>query len=191
MTTRKGNISCDQCSRYQLDSVDDADNYQGLAFMELYRKCRSEFLVASDLALRAQLTEFRDHKLIRSKKGADGGEYLTIPLDKPTLSAFLENIQNKWTVMLWTMSYKCQAFTCNQYNQSIVAEIISEINEIPVKMMIRRLTQLSSLIRASLSRGCADNIRNTRYILLEHLYYQRRSPRTPNVCLYEWVLPKL
>ena len=75
--------------------MDDADNYQGLAFMELYRKCRSEFLVASDLALRAQLTEFRDHKLIRSKKGADGGEYLTIPLDKPTLSAFLENIQNK------------------------------------------------------------------------------------------------
>ena len=73
--------------------MDDADNYQGLAFMELYRKCRSEFLVASDLALRAQLTEFRDHKLIKSKKGNDGSEYLTIPLDKPTLTAFLENIQ--------------------------------------------------------------------------------------------------
>ena len=81
--------------RFQLESVDEADNYQGLAFMELYRKCRAEFLVASDLALRAQLTEFRDHKLIKSKKGADGGEYLNIPLDKPTLNAFLENIQEK------------------------------------------------------------------------------------------------
>ena len=54
--------------RHQLESAEEEDNYQGLAFMELYRKCRAEFLVASDLALRAQLTEFRDHKLIRSKK---------------------------------------------------------------------------------------------------------------------------
>ena len=60
--------------------------------MELYRACRLEFLVPSDLALRAQLTEFRDHKLVKSRKGNDGGEYLTIPLDKPTLQAFLETI---------------------------------------------------------------------------------------------------
>ena len=59
--------------RHQLEAVEEADNYQGLAFMELYRKCRAEFLVASDLALRAQLTEFRDHKLIKSKKGAETG----------------------------------------------------------------------------------------------------------------------
>ena len=76
-----------------MEAVEETDNYHGLAFMELYRKCRAEFLVASDLALRAQLTEFRDHKLIKSKKGADGGEYLTIPLDKPTLNAFLENVE--------------------------------------------------------------------------------------------------
>ena len=56
--------------RHQLESAEEEDNYQGLAFMELYRKCRAEFLVASDLALRAQLTEFRDHKLVRSKKVA-------------------------------------------------------------------------------------------------------------------------
>jgi len=79
--------------KHQLESAEEEDNYQGLAFMELYRKCRAEFLVASDLALRAQLTEFRDHKLVRSKKGGDGGEYLLIPLDKPTLTAFLENVQ--------------------------------------------------------------------------------------------------
>ena len=86
--------NCININRYQLEDMEEADNYQGLAFMELYRKCRSGFLVNNDLALRAQLTEFRDHKLIRSKKGVDGGEYLTIPLDKPTLTAFLENIQD-------------------------------------------------------------------------------------------------
>ena len=36
--------------KYQLANEDD--NYNGISFMELYRKCRSEFLVPSDLALR-------------------------------------------------------------------------------------------------------------------------------------------
>jgi len=80
---------------YQIENMDEVENYPGFSFMELYRMCRSEFLVASDLALRAQLTEFRDHKLVKSKKGGDGGEYLTIPLDKQTLKTFLENISEK------------------------------------------------------------------------------------------------
>ena len=78
--------------RYQIENADDSENYAGFSFMELYRMCRDEFLVQSDLALRAQLTEFRDHKLVKSKKGNDGAEYLTIPLDKPTMCAFLENV---------------------------------------------------------------------------------------------------
>jgi len=81
--------------KYQIENMEEVDSYPGFSFMELYRMCRAEFLVASDLALRAQLTEFRDHKLVKSKKGNDGGEYLTIPLDKPTLSAFLDNINEK------------------------------------------------------------------------------------------------
>jgi len=81
--------------KYQIENMEESDNYPGFSFMELYRLCRAEFLVASDLALRAQLTEFRDHKLVKSKKGSDGGEYLTIPLDKPTMTAFLENIDEK------------------------------------------------------------------------------------------------
>jgi len=81
--------------KFQMENLDSEGdgNYQGLSFMELYRKCRSEFLVPSDLALRAQLTEFRDHKLIKSRKGGDGGEYLSIPLDKNTLEEFIENVQ--------------------------------------------------------------------------------------------------
>jgi origin recognition complex subunit 2 len=77
--------------KYQLANEDD--NYNGISFMELYRKCRSEFLVPSDLALRTQLTEFRDHKLVKAKKGGDGGEYLSIPLDKATLQMFLQNVE--------------------------------------------------------------------------------------------------
>ena len=79
------------------------------------------FLVNSDLTLRAQLTEFKDHKLIKSKKvylyithqnfknirsssilfrrlffyifsqGSDGVEYLSVALEESTLKQFLAN----------------------------------------------------------------------------------------------------
>ena len=59
-------------------------------FLHAFRQCRPAFLVNSDLTLRAQLTEFLDHKLILSKKGTDGMDYLTIPLENPTLEEFLD-----------------------------------------------------------------------------------------------------
>ena len=55
----------------------------------LYRRCRRAFLVNSDLTLRAQLTEFIDHKLIRNKN-SDGMDYLLIPLENSTLQEFIE-----------------------------------------------------------------------------------------------------
>ena len=77
-------------ARYQLENKKGAEkSYQGLSFGECYRRCREKFLVNSDLTLRAQLTEFRDHKLVRSNKGNDGVEYLLIPVDDATLSQFL------------------------------------------------------------------------------------------------------
>ncbi|XP_072179262.1 origin recognition complex subunit 2-like [Diadema setosum] len=72
---------------FQLEHRDDG-TYNGMSFHELYQKCREAFLVNSDLTLRAQLTEFRDHKLIRSKKSLDGMELLSIPLDNSTLVEF-------------------------------------------------------------------------------------------------------
>ena len=42
-----------------------------------------------------QLTEFRDHKLVRSKKGNDGAEYLVIPIERSALASFVETIQEK------------------------------------------------------------------------------------------------
>ncbi|XP_069851885.1 origin recognition complex subunit 2 [Dipodomys merriami] len=75
--------------KYQLDNQDNP-SYIGLPFQDFYQQCREAFLVNSDLTLRAQLTEFRDHKLIRTKKGTDGVEYLFIPVDNATLTDFLE-----------------------------------------------------------------------------------------------------
>ncbi|NWS26768.1 ORC2 protein, partial [Polioptila caerulea] len=76
-------------AQHQLEKKDNP-SYPGLSFTDFYQQCREAFLVNSDLTLRAQLTEFRDHKLIRTKRGADGVEYLLIPVDDSTLTDFLE-----------------------------------------------------------------------------------------------------
>lgn len=65
-------------------------NYQGMSFKELYASSRDSFLVSSDIALRAQLTEFTDHKLVRLRRAADGMEYLTVPIQNNLLEQFLE-----------------------------------------------------------------------------------------------------
>ncbi|KAF9806828.1 hypothetical protein SFRURICE_015921 [Spodoptera frugiperda] len=73
---------------YQLEN--QKQNYQGLPFKDLYSKCREQFLVSSDLALRAQLTEFLDHKLVKMKRTYDGSENLVIPIDITLLQQFLD-----------------------------------------------------------------------------------------------------
>lgn len=65
-----------------------------MAFKDLYWSCREAFLVSSDLALRAQLTEFLDHKLIKMKRTVDGIEHLQIPIENSLLQQFLDQ-QNK------------------------------------------------------------------------------------------------
>ncbi|XP_035491793.2 origin recognition complex subunit 2 [Scophthalmus maximus] len=76
--------------KFQLENKDNP-SYTGLSFQDFYQRCREAFLVNSDLTLRTQLTEFRDHKLIRTRKGADGVECLTVAVDPGTLIDFLEN----------------------------------------------------------------------------------------------------
>ena len=51
----------------------------------MYTRCREKFLVNSDTNLRAQLTEFKDHKLIKVKK-------VRIVLVKPYLRPSEKNI---------------------------------------------------------------------------------------------------
>ncbi|XP_011882352.1 PREDICTED: origin recognition complex subunit 2 [Vollenhovia emeryi] len=74
--------------KYQLSN--SSHNFAGMLFKDLYRAAREQFLVSSDLALRAQLTEFIDHKLLRTKRTVDGAEHLSIPLDKTLLKQFME-----------------------------------------------------------------------------------------------------
>ncbi|XP_011335108.1 origin recognition complex subunit 2 isoform X2 [Ooceraea biroi] len=74
--------------KYQLNH--SSGNFTGMPFKDLYRAAREQFLVSSDLALRAQLTEFVDHKLVRTKRTFDGAEHVTIPLDKSLLKQFME-----------------------------------------------------------------------------------------------------
>ncbi|CAH0729378.1 unnamed protein product, partial [Brenthis ino] len=74
---------------YQLENHKQT-HYQGLPFKDLYSKAREHFLVSSDLALRAQLTEFLDHKLVKIKRTCDGSENLVIPIESGLLQQFLD-----------------------------------------------------------------------------------------------------
>ncbi|XP_063862426.1 LOW QUALITY PROTEIN: origin recognition complex subunit 2-like [Scylla paramamosain] len=76
-------------AKYQTDQKDNS-SYMGMSFVDLRQRCWEKFLVNSDLSLRAQLTEFKDHKLIRFKKGTDGVETIIIPLDEIKLKDFIE-----------------------------------------------------------------------------------------------------
>lgn len=78
--------------KYQLKNS-GSPSYQGISFKELYSTSREAFLVSSDVALRAQLTEFLDHKLAKLKRTIDGTENITIPLKNVLLEQFL-NDQN-------------------------------------------------------------------------------------------------
>lgn len=62
----------------------------GFPFHELYSDCRDKMLVNSDLTLRAQLTEFKDHKLLRIRRSPDGTEVLHIPLENNQLEEFVQ-----------------------------------------------------------------------------------------------------
>ncbi|CAG9825328.1 unnamed protein product [Phaedon cochleariae] len=77
--------------KYQLENS-KSQYYQGLSFKNLYNSCKESFTVSSDLALRAQLTEFVDHKMVKLKRSVDGTEYLVIPLASELLHKFIDDI---------------------------------------------------------------------------------------------------
>lgn len=70
-------------------------NYQGIAYKDLYAQCREAFLVSSDAALKAQLTEFLDHKMVKSKRSHDGSVYLMIPIKHNLLTQFMDEQESK------------------------------------------------------------------------------------------------
>ncbi|XP_062519418.1 origin recognition complex subunit 2-like isoform X2 [Corticium candelabrum] len=78
--------------RYQLEHVKDSF-YIGWSFNALYKACRENFLVNTDVTLRSQLTEFRDHKLIQSKKGPDGAEMLYVSVAQSVVKQVVDDFQ--------------------------------------------------------------------------------------------------
>ncbi|XP_065176634.1 origin recognition complex subunit 2-like [Sycon ciliatum] len=66
----------------------------GMAFQDLFSHCKESFLVSSDQALRAQLTEFLDHKLVKSKKGQDGVEYLSLAVERNVVEQYLSTLDD-------------------------------------------------------------------------------------------------
>jgi len=67
----------------------------GMPFRDLYWSAREALLVSSDLALRAQLTEFLDHRLVRQRRSPDGSELLHVPVDSTVLKHFLEQVEGE------------------------------------------------------------------------------------------------
>ncbi|KAF9081381.1 Origin recognition complex subunit 2 [Mortierella sp. AD031] len=64
----------------------------GMAYNALFKKCQENFLVSNAVTFRTQLTEFRDHRIVQSKKGPDGVEILFIPLSASILEGILDNM---------------------------------------------------------------------------------------------------
>ncbi|XP_043204675.1 origin recognition complex subunit 2-like isoform X2 [Amphibalanus amphitrite] len=80
-------------AKNQVERASDK-TFDGMPLSELYQRCRDAFLVSSQVALRAQLTEFRDHKLIRTRQSHDGVEQLTVPLEAALISEFLASCED-------------------------------------------------------------------------------------------------
>ncbi|KAF9987854.1 Origin recognition complex subunit 2 [Modicella reniformis] len=64
----------------------------GMAYNTLFKKCQENFLVSNAVTFKTQLTEFRDHRIVHSKKGQDGVEILYIPLSASILEGILDQM---------------------------------------------------------------------------------------------------
>ncbi|GFR27378.1 origin recognition complex subunit 2 [Trichonephila clavata] len=67
------------------------NSFLGLSFHEWYQECREAFLVTSEVTMQAQLSEFKNHKLLNSRKSIEGCELWYIPVDIVTLEQFLDS----------------------------------------------------------------------------------------------------
>lgn len=68
---------------------------KNITFTKLYHECREKFYVSNELTLRAQLTEFIDHKLIKLKTEADGYETIYLLIDDKNLKLYLDELKDK------------------------------------------------------------------------------------------------
>lgn len=74
------------------DLLSEEDEIEGISYEHLFRLCRERFLVSSDATLRTHLTEFRDHDLIKTRKGPDGVELMVVPLPVAELRQLVQEL---------------------------------------------------------------------------------------------------
>ncbi|KAL0028330.1 hypothetical protein WJX79_011067 [Trebouxia sp. C0005] len=67
---------------------------QGMGFQRLFKMCREQFLVSSEMTLRSHLTEFKDHQLVQMRRGGDGTDLLFIPFSNDTLQHILADMED-------------------------------------------------------------------------------------------------
>lgn len=82
----------------QLDALADSDAAQpqeaGMSYERLFTSARDDFIATNDTALRALLSEFRDHGMVVSANAAEGGDVMWIPMPKESLARVLKTLQS-------------------------------------------------------------------------------------------------
>lgn len=76
-----------------VEHTQDKGGPGGVGFHKLFKQCRSKFLVGNEANLKAHLTEFRDHELLRERRAEDGAELLYVPLPEDALANVLKGVQ--------------------------------------------------------------------------------------------------
>lgn len=64
----------------------------GIEYRTLYQKVVEDFICTSEMAFRALLQEFHDHRMIVSRRDATGQEMLNVPFRREEMEAILEDL---------------------------------------------------------------------------------------------------
>ena len=75
---------------YQLEQ--ESDDVPGLSYSLYFRKVNEAFIASTEIAFKTQLTEFKDHHLIVSKRSNDQTEVLCIPFSNEVLKDICEQL---------------------------------------------------------------------------------------------------
>jgi origin recognition complex subunit 2 len=65
----------------------------GWTYQEFYRRAHEAFLVSNPVSFKTQLTEYKDHQMIKTVKASDGSDVLYIPLETHLLEQVLEQME--------------------------------------------------------------------------------------------------
>ncbi|TPX62966.1 hypothetical protein PhCBS80983_g00119 [Powellomyces hirtus] len=73
--------------------IKGGDEVEGLSYTAWYQKARENFFVSNEMTFRTQLTEFRDHCIVKGRKGTDGEEIMYVPIEKGVLESILDTFE--------------------------------------------------------------------------------------------------